>query len=264
MRIHLHISLFPQRDPARARELATCLQRNLENPLLASVNVLDEGGDWPLLSHSKVRRIPTRSRPRFSDFLPHLSAEAINILSNNDIHFDSSLGRLSQLWLGEKDFLALTRREPDGSLFRAHKGDSQDTWIFRGRPSALARCDFFPGTPGCDTRLAYLFEEAGYRTLNPGKVIHCWHLHASTLRAYDDQKHRVHGMYLLEQPLSLLEFYQRRALKYLLHRLRNRLLTTHLASPAAPDQAATGQPSEATPAQPEPANVGRTCHPAAS
>jgi hypothetical protein len=254
MKLHLHISLFQQRDSKRALELETCLRRNLEHPLLSRVTVLDEGVDWALLQHPKVRRIPTRARPRFRDFLPHLEANATNIISNNDIHFDSSLRRLPWLRLGENDLLALTRHEPDGTLFREADADSQDTWIFRGRPPVLAQCDFYLGTPGCDNRLLYLFEAAGYRTLNPSKVIRCWHLHASPLRAYDDQKDRIHGIYQMERPLGLWEYHQRRVLKYVMHRLRKRLVHTRLSAPAGALQAVAiagpaglGQPSRETP-----------------
>ena len=233
---HLYLSLFPLRDSNRSAEIETCLRRNLENPRISRITVLDEGAGWDLLQHPKVRRIPTRARPRFADFLPHLEANATNVISNNDIHFDDSLRRLPWLRLGENDLLALTRREPDGSLFREAAADSQDTWIFRGRPAVLAQCDFFLGTPGCDNRLIYLFEDAGYRTLNPSKVLHCWHLHASPLRAYDDQKDRIHGMYQMESPLDLWGYHQRRVLKYVMHRLRKRLLHTRLSTPASAAQ----------------------------
>ena len=93
MSLHLHHSLFPQRYAKRAAELETCLRRNLENPLISRITVLDEGAGWDLLQHPKVRRIPTRARPRFADFLPHLEANATNVISNNDIHFDDSLRR---------------------------------------------------------------------------------------------------------------------------------------------------------------------------
>ncbi len=245
MGLHLYLSLFPQRDPARSLELETCLRRNLDHPALSRITLLDEGVGWALIQHPKVRRIPVRARPRFADFLPHLEPADINIISNNDIHFDASLHRLPWLRLGDNDLLALTRREADGSLFREAAADSQDTWIFRGRPSVLAQCDFFLGTPGCDNRLVYLFEDAGYRTLNPSKVIHCWHLHASPARAYHDQKDRIHGMYQMEKPLTLWEHHQRRFWKYLMHRLRKRLLMTRLSTPAPPVRAV---PTEAEPA----------------
>ena len=128
---------------------------------------------------------------------------------------------MKKLTLKHGDFIALTRKEKDGSLFRSDVGDSQDTWIMLGKPKVLNYCNFYMGVPGCDNLIAYKFFESGYRVLNPSKTINCWHLHDSELRSYSETN-RLLDFYLLIKPKGLLGFHFYRVLFFLFNYIKHK------------------------------------------
>ncbi len=214
----LLINLYPVQDTARLQELTRCLQQNISNPRIDEIIVLDEGfQDKELLSNPKVRSVPVAQRPTFADFYDHLLPDGYNLLSNNDIRFNQSLSRLRLLCPGRYDLLVLTRTEPDDTLYRGDKGDSQDSWLFYGKAEPLKNCNFSMGIPGCENRLALLFFKKRYRVLNPSLVIRTEHQHLSNQRSYV-LTDRLSGDYLLTKPVGLLQFHFFRLVLKLLQR----------------------------------------------
>lgn len=210
--INLFISLYPIDNQLRINEIETALFRNISNPYINKITILNEGLVTQISGNKKVKTIIQDERPMFSEFYKFLEIDKINVIANNDIYFDDTLKHLKSLQIKKGDFLALTRRESNGELFRAEIGDSQDVWIFYGKPKVLLSCDFYLGVPGCDNLIAYKFHEAGYRVLNPSKVINCWHLHASQERNYTEEN-RVKGKYLYIRPMNKLATYINRVLQ---------------------------------------------------
>lgn len=216
MKVRLLINLYPSADRERLEEIKSCLEINLANRFIHRVTVLDEGfPDRELLAHPKIDLRPIQSRPAFRDFYEALDPDGFNLLSNNDIAFDSTLGALRLLRPGPYDLLVLSRREADGKLFRENKGDSQDSWLFHGRAAPLKECPFTMGVPGCENRLAFLFFRNRYRVLNPARCIRAQHLHASNARPYKPTD-RLAGDYLSTRPVGLLGFHFFRLLLKLL------------------------------------------------
>jgi hypothetical protein len=219
-KIRLLINLYPMDAGERLDEIALCLNKNIANPLISEVVVLDEGFPKPeLLEAPDVSVIRIDRRPDFADYCTHLSPDGFNLLSNNDIWFDDSLGKINWLGIGPYDLLCLTRREADGSLYRAGKGVTQDAWIFRGRAEPLKDCTFPMGIPGCENRLAFLFFCKQYRVLNPARVIAARHEHRSQSRSYKAAD-RIPGHYLLTRPVGLLQFHFFRMLLRLIQSAR--------------------------------------------
>jgi hypothetical protein len=200
----------------RLEEISLCLRNNISNPWISEIVVLDEG--FPkkeLFADAKVQIHPISQRPNFSDFYDHLNPDGINLISNNDIWFDESLRKISWLGLNPYDLLCLTRREPDGTLYKLEEGDAQDSWLFLGKPEPLKNCTFPMGIPGCENRLAFLFFMKRYRALNPSKVIRAWHEHHSGNRSYQSAD-RIKGPYLMTRPVGLIPFhFWRLILKFL-------------------------------------------------
>lgn len=219
-KIRLLINLYPMDEGERLEEIATCVRKNIENPVISEIVVLDEG--FPKqepLQNSKVQVVRIESRPDFADYFDHLSPDGINILSNNDIWFDDSLKKLSLLNPGPYDLLTLTRTEAGGKLYKAEQADAQDSWIFLGKAEPLKNCTFPMGIPGCENRLAFLFFAKRYRVLNPAKVLRTHHEHASQQRGYQNAE-RIAGHYLLTRPVGLLGFHFYRMLLRLIQRTR--------------------------------------------
>lgn len=210
----LFLSHYSEPDAARQAELCSALARNLENPLIDAVWLLDEKGSVcvDVAEAPKIRQIPCLKRPGFDQFFEaialHSGENDINILANSDIFFDESLSVAAGI--GADDCYALSRWDTDDVepiLFNTP--DSQDAWIFRGPPRRAlieASRSFAPGVGGCDNRLAYEFEKAGYRVSNPSKSIRALHLHKSGVRRWSkDHADLVPRPYLLVTPAALGE-----------------------------------------------------------
>lgn len=216
--IRLLINLYPIEPGERFDEITTCFEKNSSNPWISEIVVLDEGfPHTALLQNAKVKIFPITQRPTFADFYDHLDPNGINLISNNDIWFDDSLKKVNGLNLNPYDLLCLTRREADGTLYKAKESDAQDSWFFLGQAEALKECTFSMGIPGCENRLAFLFFGKRYRVLNPSRLIATHHEHASQNRSYQNTD-RIKGHYLMTKPIGLLSFHFYRLLLKLIQK----------------------------------------------
>ena len=137
-------------------------------------------------------------RPPFAEMFAAANrrsgSDDINVIANSDVSFDETL-RLAADNLEVSECWALSRDD-------SQRPDSQDAWVFRGPILVSAGCDFTPGLPGCDNRLACLLKEAGYHVLNPCLSVHVRHHHASGVRRYR-RLDVVSGRYLQVPPSAL-------------------------------------------------------------
>jgi hypothetical protein len=205
-KINLYISLYKIENDQRLQEILNCLSLNISNKFISKIFILNEGLQNKILFHPKIELIDVIARPMFSDYFNILIDNEYNIIANNDIYFDKSLGYLKFLFIQKKDLLSLTRIEADGLLNNKKVGDSQDAWFFLGKPSCLLDCNFNQGFLGCDTRLNHIFFQNGFRVLNPSKFIKIFHSHLSEIRTYS-QDQRIIGAYLLTKPIGFLHFH---------------------------------------------------------
>lgn len=188
--INLFVNYYQDKDPERQKELDVCLKKNLENKLL-NVVVID-----------------SQTRMTYNDYFKlinnYSSFEDINIISNSDIYFDETIERTNIL--NAKQCFALTRWNfnQDGTSTYFNCSDSQDCWIFRGK-IADVEGSFFLGYRGCDNRIAYEFQRAGWNISNPSLTIISYHLHLSDVRNYSltDNEFLIPGPYLQLYPSSL-------------------------------------------------------------
>lgn len=185
----LYISFYPVSNPARLAEYEQCLKKNIENPLISKIFVLNEGANHPLFSHEKIALIDFTQRPTYTDFFKEINKRTgendINIIANTDIYFDDKIGRLAYVNLNNIA-LVLSRYEllPNGNYKLFHLPDSHDTWIFKGQVKNVP-AHFNLGIRGCDGRLAYELKQAGYQVLNPSFSIKTYHVHQSQERNYE-------------------------------------------------------------------------------
>ena len=217
--VTLFISLYQPSEPSREIEIVECLVNNVSNKYIDKIIILNEGFYHPILLTEKINNIQIEGRPNFSQFYSYLNKTGINIIANNDIKFDFTLGRLKYLFLKKGDMLSLTRHEKNGFLMREKESDSQDVWMFKGVADCLKTANFQMGQLGCDGRLNFVFYKGGYRVLNPSKFIKVHHEHTSPNREYVESD-RLKGPYLLLKPLNLLGFYWNRSLLYLINKRR--------------------------------------------
>ncbi len=206
---------FTHPKPRRAREIAACLERNLENPYIDGVLLLNEVDEPALPTSTKLVTRVIGRRLTYFDVLdairnaPEIPANAFVVFANSDIWCDESLRVLWSIPMVERRlFLALLRWEADGRIF-GPRPDSQDTWIV-----AKATVDFVPteeefgypfGKPACDNAIAVDFLRKRCLVVNPAYSIKTHHMHESNIRDYNprDALYKPMQLYLDPTPIQL-------------------------------------------------------------
>jgi hypothetical protein len=184
--VNLYTSFYQDKNPIRQNELLFCLNKNIENPLIDNIYLLVEGN--VKLPKSDKLIIIKSNRPTYRDFfdlvnVTVLFSNQISIIANTDIYFNETLSALD---LHDRQCIALSRWDKRKDGLRLHNERySQDTWIFKGKIRNVRFCDFYLGIPGCDNRIAYELNRAGYRLFNPANAIQSIHYHQSDLHNYD-------------------------------------------------------------------------------
>ena len=190
--IQLFVNHFRTGIEIRDKELDEVLMKNCEHPLIGHIYTIGDVISWP---HPKITHLHTSARPNFENIITLISNistdEDINIIANLDIYFDETLALVQNI--RSDQCFALTRWDvTDEGLIFTNRGDSQDCWIFRGKPIPMP-ADFSMGRIGCDNCFAALIAHS-YELTNPSLSIRAIHLHQSGIRN-DDYMSIVHGGY---------------------------------------------------------------------
>jgi hypothetical protein len=195
--VNLYTSFYQDKDAKRQKELLYCLNQNILNPLIDNIFLIVEG-DVKLPISGKLI-IVNSERPTYRNFFDLVndtvtSANDISIVANSDIYFNDTL---AQLDIKERQCIALSRWDKRKDGLRLHNERfSQDTWIFKGKIRNVRFCDFYLGIPGCDNRIAYELNRAGYRLFNPANAIQSIHYHQTDLHNYDHNTPKIPKPYL--------------------------------------------------------------------
>lgn len=189
MNINLYLNHYIDKNPVRQAEMEVCLKRNLSNH---SFNVV--------LFESQTR---VTYQDYFNFINKYSATDDVNIISNLDIYFDETIELCRNM--NDKDFYALSRWDVRKNQIVAHyaRAESQDTWAFKGRTNIKG--DYCLGLRGCDNRLAYEAQVAGYHVTNPSQTIKIYHLHTSRVRNYSirNKNDVIPPPYLTVNPISL-------------------------------------------------------------
>ena len=212
-RLWLIQQYFKHPSHRRAREILTCLERNIECPYVDNILLLNETEYSGLPTSSKISSIVMGHRLTYKDVLQaiqaHVPAGDYVAFANADIHFNDTLKHLWRVSMKESRlFLALLRWDSDSvpRIF-GPRADSQDTWI-------LARdcVDFevtedelgFPfGKSGCDNALALIMMRHKFLVANPAYTIQTLHIHGSNIRNYDPKDILYRPFYLYVDPTAI-------------------------------------------------------------
>lgn len=195
--VNLYTSFYQDKSPIRQKELLYCLKQNINNPLIDNIYLIVENEVKLPLSDKLI--VINQPRPTYRNFFDLVNSTVtspndISIISNTDIYFDESLSKID---LHDRQCLALSRWDKRKDGLRLHNERySQDTWIFKGKIRNVRFCDFYLGIPGCDNRIAYELNRAGYRLFNPATKIKTIHYHQSDLHNYNSETPKVPKPYL--------------------------------------------------------------------
>lgn len=209
--IIVYFNYYIDKDPHRAEEINYCLHRLANNPYINKLIIITNDATPLLTDNMRIINLQA-NRPSFADIFSVIkensSDDSINIYINSDC-FISEKSTLKLLDMNKNEAYCLGRYEiPKISpllpwklqkkVEKSPHGDMQDCWIFCGIPKETMWLDFYPGTPGCDNRIAYEFNNAGYKVTNPLSSIKILHNHSTQLRRYTE-KERVPEPYFFPE-----------------------------------------------------------------
>jgi len=205
--INLFYHYYKCENVNRQDELLKCYLNNCNLPYIDNIYVLQQEDT---LLHTKCKLIKINNRPTYIDFFKIIneiaSSNDINIICNTDIYFDSTLTLLNNYDF-KNHVLCLEKYNvlPNNTIKFNNQYDSQDTWIFKGKIKEIQECNFTQGIPGCDNKLAFLFDKHGYKSINPSLTIKTYHLHNVLYRTYlkDINKLRLPPPYKYLTPTKL-------------------------------------------------------------
>lgn len=194
----------------RQSEYLTCLQQNLNCEVVDEVCVFDEqSGTLPTHPRLKVRSVS--QRPTYSQFFAWINETAAaddwSVIANTDICFDRSLRMLEFCSPKSARVFALSRWDvhADQSCRLFDRGDSQDSWLFRG-PVRNVQGDFPLGVYDCDNKIAWELRQAGYEVVNPALSLRSYHHHQCGYRSYEQKPAPDYGIrppFLYVEPENL-------------------------------------------------------------
>lgn len=191
---------FKHSNGRRDREITTCLERNVANPHIDHVLLLQESeAEVPVTKNPKIQTQVSGRRLTYVDVLraakTTVPAGDFVVFANADIWFDDSLRFLWSIPLTERRlFLALLRWEApaeegaEPTLF-GPRADSQDAWCL-----SRDTLDFEPtdeafgiefGRGGCDNAITVGMLRQKFLVVNPAYSLKAHHLHVSNIRNYD-------------------------------------------------------------------------------
>lgn len=192
MIINLFVNFYRDKNIKRRKEINYCFKQN------ANIKFINF---YP---------IECQSRMRFNDYFDLISKvsndDEYNIIANADIYFDETLLLIEGQ--DKKNVYALNRWNIINNK-KQHYNElcSADVWIWHGVPKNV-NGDFYLGWNGCDGRLGYEIENAGYNLYNPSLSIKSYHVHQTNIRNYNPYSNLVPGPYM-GSPASTLNNMQK-------------------------------------------------------
>jgi hypothetical protein len=199
--------------PKRAREINECLRRNIENPLIDKIFLLNESPQ-PYPKSDKIVECVIGSRLTYADIMKFIKLELppnlIVMFANSDIYYDDTLRYLWSVDLRDT-FISLLRydvKEDGTSQLFGPRADSQDTWIMmsdcvKSREWSWTDLDFPFGKAGCDNAINVEMLKKKMVVVNPALTIRSHHLHRSGVRNYDPSDIVDKPIYLHIHPTGL-------------------------------------------------------------
>ncbi|KAG5177604.1 hypothetical protein JKP88DRAFT_332224 [Tribonema minus] len=192
--LHLIVQYYKDRSgPLRQAELDLCLRQNAANRHFAVLHLLlEHEADartevvrevLQKYGAVRVRLVQLGERATFASMFSYangaLPPGTPFILSNSDVYFDSSLGRLGNASASDMRAKVFALRWwGNGQL--VPRVDSQDSWLLTTPvPESVIAATAFPlGVARCDNRLAAVFEEHGFSVGSPSFALRSWHVDA--------------------------------------------------------------------------------------
>jgi hypothetical protein len=182
MKLNLFVEYFEHPNKEREQELKDTLLKNICSGLFDNVFIFSQK-QYDFLPNV----ILIENRVNFLDYIQYFTDD-INIVANLDIEFDESICYVKELDMNNiaicltrwnrKGYCGTQTGEPlKEDTLQWNPKDSHDCWIVQGKIPYNIMFSVNFGIPGCDGRLAYIFQSLGYKTINIPHKIKTYHNH---------------------------------------------------------------------------------------
>ena len=208
--IHLVTQFYLPKDPARLAEVREALRRNVTNPFLDTITLLNErfyNEEELGICSPKIIQTLIPHRAKFNELLAPRNV-GYTVVVNADIFLDETVSNVRMTDMHEtRKVFSLLRFEFTTLVLKncpifGPRADSADTWIVHSNHTLpLSLFNFELGRPGCDNKLNYIFRLLGYTVLNDPKFVRTYHCHKETERNYGLEK--IPPPYMLSIPFGL-------------------------------------------------------------
>lgn len=217
--IYLFMQFYISPNKERYEEVKFCLQKNLNNPYIEKIYLLNEKiyteEELGVEKNDKIIQIDIGERLTYKkafEFMKTLE-ESYCVLANSDIFLDDSIQNVKVGILDTKPSMqALLRYEyKKGKELKELKTfdyprirqDSQDTWIINNKfvdMINLNSIDFHLGIGGCDNAIIHRIKICGFEIYNEPFLIKTYHVHQNSYRSWEN-KQRISPPYLYVKPI---------------------------------------------------------------
>ena len=206
---------YHQKEIERRNEIDFCIKKNIENPYLDKLVLLNENDSirTPYTS-TKIEYNNIHKRMMFSDVYKYIQEKVeknvICLYGNSDMY----LGDMTKLYGIDMDkkFVALLRWDITDMNTQAHtifgpRKDSQDVWgvlsdnIHNININTM-NINFYFGILGCDNAIITIMNRNGFKSINPSYDIKTYHVHMTNIRNYSDSD-RLLIEYTMLSPIGI-------------------------------------------------------------
>jgi len=220
---------YKPKQRLRLIELNECIERNIENPYIDKIVLLNERDIFEtemLYENDKIQQVVINKRLFYSDVFQYIydkvPENVIVVFANSDIYLDETIRNIWSVNMEDK-FFALLRYE--NNQIYGPRPDSQDTWIVsstsvKARSNNYKDIDFSFGIMGCDNAITLEMMRQKYLVVNPSLTIKTHHLHTSDIRNYDPEDIVPKSAYLYVEPTGLHDM---EAVTYIEHPIQRKL-----------------------------------------
>jgi len=209
----------------RNRELKECIKRNIQNPYIDEVHLLNEKSYPEWLTSPKVKELVITNRISYDAVFRHIKnnipPNCIVAFANTDIYLDATIRHIYSINMKGK-FLSLLRwddpnppqltdeKDKQPSKIFGPRPDSQDAWIILSDDVQFnPDTDDFKinfGVPGCDNALNVAMLKNKFLICNPAYTIKTHHIHNSAIRDYNPQNVVEKPIFLYIDPTAIQEY----------------------------------------------------------
>ncbi len=212
--IYLIYQYFVHREASRNKELQDCLRKNVENPHITKIYLLNEkiyDKKELGIDSSKIEQRNIVSRIKFKDVFNFVEKESLKgyiVTCNADIFLDKTIDNLRKSTMSTKKQLLAqlrfnyTNKQLGKCKLFGPRADSQDAWIWHSNFNPKKEEKLFNimfGKPGCDNKLIYLFNLIGFDVINQPYFVKTYHIQKGNKRDYDGIQ-PLPGPYMMKSP----------------------------------------------------------------